>query len=58
VERFRSLAGRFEEAADAARGRTPKPRLTHPFFGPIPLDQMVGLSAAHTRHHQRQLASG
>lgn len=55
VERFRDLSGRFEEAAEAARARNPKPRLTHPFFGPLPLDQMVGLSAAHTRHHQRQL---
>lgn len=55
VERFRDLAGRFEEAADAARVERPKLRLTHPFFGALPLARMVGLSAAHTRHHQRQL---
>ncbi|HVR96801.1 MAG TPA: DinB family protein [Thermoanaerobaculia bacterium] len=56
VARFRDLAARFEEAADAVRVQKPKQRLTHPFFGAIPLDRMVGLSAAHTRHHQRQLS--
>ena len=51
---LRSDARRFEEeltsARDGGRGR-----LTHPYFGRLGPEQVLGFIAAHTEHHRRQL---
>jgi hypothetical protein len=52
LDRLRRAASRFEAAARAAPERT---RITHPFFGRLPLARAVRFSAAHVRHHAAQL---
>jgi hypothetical protein len=47
-----------EELSDAcARVASPRSRrLTHAYFGPLPLPTVLRLLARHTRHHEKQLA--
>jgi len=53
LKRLAEASDRFEAASGAvpARGR----RLTHPYFGEIPLARFHRLLATHTRHHGEQL---
>jgi hypothetical protein len=45
---------RFEREIARARGAGAG-RLTHPYFGTLPPEKVVGFLAAHTEHHRRQL---
>lgn len=47
-------AARFLAAYQDAR-RRPGAAATHPFFGRLPLPDMVRLASVHTEHHRRQL---
>lgn len=57
LDDMRAAAGDFERALEDARGRRPQPRLTHPYFGPIRLDDALRFAAVHTRHHAALLPS-
>jgi hypothetical protein len=46
-------AARFE--ASSAAAASPTRRLTHPYFGGLPLARFHRLLALHTRHHREQL---
>ncbi len=53
-----TLLGELEEAAATfqtrvleTHQRTPRRRVTHPFFNRLSLEQLLRLSAVHTRHH-------
>jgi DinB family protein len=54
------LLSRIDRAADglsvAAERESPGRRLSHPYFGRIPLMQALRMSAAHTRHHTHTIA--
>jgi hypothetical protein len=52
LDRLRRAGRCFESAARAAPERA---RITHPFFGRLPLARAVRFSAAHVRHHAAQL---
>ena len=52
LARLDAAAGNFEAGAAAHLGDT----LEHPFFGKVPLTDIVRLSEIHTRHHTSQLA--
>lgn len=51
--RLEAAARRFEDGAGAALARGPG-RLTHPYFGPVPLLRGVRFLAVHVEHHRRQ----
>jgi hypothetical protein len=52
MRRLSEELARFETACRAA---DPKTRVTHPYFGPVPLRELNRLLAAHARHHAGQL---
>ncbi|NOT06605.1 MAG: hypothetical protein HOP28_00190 [Gemmatimonadales bacterium] len=56
VERFTERAREFETAARerATRGTG---GLTHPYLGPLMLDQSVRFVEVHVRHHRKQLST-
>lgn len=55
IVQLRETSARLLDAIlDAERNR-PGTRLTHPYFGPVTLEQVVAFTAVHTRHHCRQL---
>ncbi len=51
LPRLEAAAGGFQAAAAAHLGNT----LEHPFFGDVPLTDIVRLTEIHTRHHASQL---
>jgi hypothetical protein len=54
LEALRADAARFEAGLTQAR-REGGGILTHPYFGRLAPPKMLGLIAAHTEHHRRQL---
>jgi hypothetical protein len=50
-----AAARAFEEALLGAWAASPETRVFHPSFGPIRLEDLLGLLAAHTSHHARNL---
>lgn len=52
--RLDAAVRRFEEEAAAARLRGAPTRITHPYFGPVPLARAIRFLAVHVEHHQRQ----
>jgi hypothetical protein len=54
LEALRTDATRFEEELARARAEG-QGRLTHPYFGRLSPEKVLGLMAAHTEHHRRQL---
>src|ERR1044071_3972161 len=53
VELFRQRAGEFEAAAQKAG---PQARMTHAYFGALPLADGVVFCARHLEHHRNQLS--
>ena len=51
LPRLESAAAGFESSVAAHPGNT----LEHPYFGTVPLADIVRLSEIHTRHHTAQL---
>jgi GNAT superfamily N-acetyltransferase len=58
LPRLRAAAEEFEQAFRAAGATSPAARVVHPYFGPLPLLDLLGLLTAHTRHHQAFLPAG
>jgi len=54
LEALRTDATRFEEELGRARAAG-QVRLTHPYFGRLGPEKVLGFVAAHTEHHRRQL---
>jgi hypothetical protein len=54
LEALQAHASRFEAGLTQARERGGG-ALTHPYFGRLAPHRMLGLIAAHTEHHRRQL---
>jgi len=54
LEALQADASRFEGGLTQARKRG-EGALTHPYFGRLAPHKMLGLIAAHTEHHRRQL---
>jgi hypothetical protein len=52
---FRQRAQEFETAVQNARTRKPPARITHAYFGTVPLAKAVLFCARHVEHHQTQL---
>jgi hypothetical protein len=52
---FRQRAQEFETAVQNARTRQPPARITHAYFGTVPLAKAVLFCARHVEHHQAQL---
>jgi hypothetical protein len=62
MEDAETLIARFEDAAAslnrrliAAAAAAPGRRLSHPYFGQMPLHEITTVSARHVEHHLRQL---
>lgn len=55
IARLESSAAGLDRLLRAAAARNPALRLTHPYFGPMPLDEITIVSARHVEHHLRQL---
>jgi uncharacterized damage-inducible protein DinB len=51
LPRLRTAAEEFEAALVAAWTSSPTTRVVHPYFGPLPLVDLLGLLTAHARHH-------
>jgi hypothetical protein len=54
LDALQAEAARFEAGLTQARDRG-EGALTHPYFGRLAPHKMLGLIAAHTEHHRRQL---
>jgi hypothetical protein len=54
LEALRANAARFEEELTKARA-SGRGRLTHPYFGRLGPEKVLGFIAAHTEHHRQQL---
>ncbi|HEY3056149.1 MAG TPA: DinB family protein [Thermoanaerobaculia bacterium] len=57
IERFRERAARFESASEEAMSSGRRIRLTHAYFGPMAIDDVLLLCASHVRHHRKQLSA-
>lgn len=58
LARFRRCADDFRAAVEVAHAGRPGVRLTHAYFGALPLAEAVRFSAVHVRHHRGQLLAG
>ena len=58
IERFTRCAHAFRDAAEEASLSRPGARLTHAYFGAMPLEEAIRFSAVHARHHTGQLVTG
>lgn len=56
VDFLRASAAKCRDAMVAARDGRPHLRVTHPYFGPITLLDMLRIGTAHTLHHARKLS--
>jgi hypothetical protein len=57
LERFRLLAGEFEDEIRSSRAADPRRRVTHAYFGAASLTDGALLCARHLEHHLRQIAA-
>jgi hypothetical protein len=55
IAHFERAAADFMSELEQALQRTPGARITHPYFGPIPLPDAAWISARHVDHHRRRL---
>jgi hypothetical protein len=55
LDRLRTEADRFQAAAAEVRRTAPGRRMTHPYFGKLPLDDMITIVVRHLDHHRAQL---
>ena len=55
TQALRRLAAELERYESICRACPPRARLTHPYFGRLPLARANRLLAAHARHHAGQL---
>lgn len=51
IPEVQSRAADFDAAFQSAWHERPQPRLTHPYFGGVSLDQGIRILTVHTRHH-------
>jgi uncharacterized damage-inducible protein DinB len=56
IEALQADARSFEDGLSRARAEG-RGSLTHPYFGRLRAEKMLGLITAHTEHHRRQLRS-
>jgi hypothetical protein len=57
IARFEQLAAELVARVSTLHAADPRARLTHPYFGALPLHETVYISARHVRHHRSQLPS-
>ena len=51
LPQLRAAAEDFEKALVSAYAASPNARIVHPYFGPLGLEDLLGLLTAHTCHH-------
>jgi hypothetical protein len=57
IGRFEALAAALETELLSAVHANPRMRMTHPYFGRLPVAETIYLSARHIEHHRSQLPS-
>jgi hypothetical protein len=55
IARFEQLASELMARVNTLHAADPRARLTHPYFGALPLHETVYISARHVQHHRGQL---
>lgn len=55
IARFRELGAEAVNAVNEALGKSPKLRFRHPYFGYIPVQHGMYVSARHIDHHRAQI---